>query len=74
MAQIVLGIGKDAKLFGIEWFVYAILIWLFLLAYHFVSVFITNKFMGTDWEKHTSLKGTLPNKKEHIEKLRTKID
>ncbi len=51
LANTVLGIGKDFKIAGINWFVYAILVWLFLFIYHFVSVFITNKFMGKDWEK-----------------------
>ncbi|SDI36882.1 dihydrofolate reductase [Winogradskyella thalassocola] len=51
LANTVLGIGKDFKIAGVDWFVYAILAWFFLFIYHFVSVFITNKFMGKDWEK-----------------------
>jgi dihydrofolate reductase len=51
IANTVLGIGKDFTIAGINWFVYAILIWLFLFIYHFINVFITNKFMGKDWEK-----------------------
>lgn len=50
LANTVLGIGKDLKIAGLEWFVIAIVLWLFLLIYHFVSVFITHKFMGKDWE------------------------
>ncbi|WP_445725566.1 2TM domain-containing protein [Flavobacterium sp.] len=34
-----------------DWFVWAILAWLFLLCVHFVNVFITHKFMGKDWER-----------------------
>ncbi len=51
LANTVLGIGKDFTIAGINWFVYAILAWLFLFIYHFVNVFITNKFMGKAWEK-----------------------
>ena len=51
IANTVLGIGKDFTIAGVNWFVYAILAWLFLFIYHFVSVFITNKFMGKEWEK-----------------------
>ena len=51
IANTVLGIGKDFTIAGINWFVYAILAWLFLFIYHFINVFITNKFMGKDWEK-----------------------
>ena len=46
-----LGIGKNYTIAGQGWWFYAILIWLLILIYHFVNVFITNKFMGKDWEK-----------------------
>lgn len=51
IANTVLGIGKDLQFFGVDWFVFAIGIWLFLLAVHLFNVFITNKFMGKDWEQ-----------------------
>ena len=51
IANTVLGIGKDFTIAGFNWFVYAILAWLFLFIYHFINVFITNKFMGKEWEK-----------------------
>ena len=52
IANTVLGIGKDFYIFGLEWFVVAIIIWLVLFIYHFITVFITHKFMGKDWEDH----------------------
>jgi len=51
IANTVLGIGKDFKLFGIDWFVFGILFWLFLFIYHLLNVFVTQKFMGKAWEK-----------------------
>ncbi len=51
LANTVLGIGKDFTPGGIDWFVYVVVAWLFLFIYHFVSVFITYKFMGKAWEK-----------------------
>ncbi|WP_178985863.1 dihydrofolate reductase [Winogradskyella helgolandensis] len=69
LANTVLGIGKDFKIAGVDWFVYAILAWFFLFIYHFVSVFITNKFMGKDWEKQQLEK--LVNQQEiRIDKLK----
>ena len=69
IANTVLGIGKDFTIAGINWFVYAILAWLFLFIYHFVNVFITNKFMGKDWEKQQLDK--LVNQQQHrIDKLK----
>ena len=49
--NLVLGYGSDFKPFNTEWFVWAILIWLFLLLYHVFNVFITHNFMGKAWEK-----------------------
>ncbi|MBL4724379.1 MAG: 2TM domain-containing protein [Lutibacter sp.] len=34
-----------------NWFVWAIILWLFFLVLHFVHVFITNRFMGKEWER-----------------------
>nr|WP_321235730.1 dihydrofolate reductase [uncultured Psychroserpens sp.] len=50
LANTILGIGKDIKIAGLDWFVIAIVLWLALFIYHFVSVFITHSFMGKDWE------------------------
>ena len=32
-----------------DWFVWAIIVWLFLFILHFINVFITHKFMGKEW-------------------------
>jgi len=34
-----------------DWFVWAITIWFFIFILHFINVFITNKFMGKEWQK-----------------------
>ncbi|WP_298368457.1 2TM domain-containing protein [uncultured Lutibacter sp.] len=39
-----------------NWFVWAIVFWLFLWILHFVNVFVTNKFMGKDWERQQTEK------------------
>ena len=69
LANTVLGIGKDFTIAGINWFVYAILAWLILFIYHFVNVFITNKFMGKDWEKH-QLDKLVNKQQDRIDKLK----
>ncbi|WP_431137107.1 dihydrofolate reductase [Psychroserpens mesophilus] len=50
LANTILGIGKDFKIAGLEWFVIVIALWLFLFIYHLITVFITHNFMGKDWE------------------------
>lgn len=47
----VLGLGDTIKIFGMDWFVFAILAWLFLFVYHLFNVFVTHKFMGKEWEQ-----------------------
>ena len=67
--NLVLGFGENVKLFDTNWFVYAILAWLFLLLYHTFNVFITHKFMGKDWEQ-AQLEKLVSKQKQRIEKLK----
>tara|TARA_R110000868_G_scaffold28547_9_gene106995 strand:+ start:7139 stop:8065 length:927 start_codon:yes stop_codon:yes gene_type:complete len=69
LANTVLGMGKDFKPFGYDWFLYAILLWLFLFLYHLFNVFITHKFMGKAWEKH-QLEKLVAKQQVRIEKLK----
>ena len=46
-----LGVGENTKIFGLDWFVLVIILWLGIIAYHFFTVFVTNKFMGKEWEQ-----------------------
>jgi len=69
VANTVLGIGKDFTIAGINWFVYAILIWLFLFIYHLLNVFVTNKFMGKAWEQQ-QLEKLVAKQQARIDKLK----
>lgn len=33
----------------LDWFVWAIFIWLFVLTIHFINVFVMNRFFGKEW-------------------------
>lgn len=44
----VLNVGEA---FMEDWFVWAIVIWLFFWVLHFINVFFTNRFMGKEWER-----------------------
>nr|WP_099563409.1 dihydrofolate reductase [Gaetbulibacter sp. 4G1] len=68
-ANTVLGIGKDVQFFEIDWFVYAILLWLFFFVYHAFNVFITHKFMGKAWEQN-QLDKLVAKQQERIDKLK----
>ncbi|AMC10916.1 hypothetical protein Lupro_06500 [Lutibacter profundi] len=55
-----------------NWFVWAILLWLFFLIVHFINVFITNRFMGKEWERKQLDKLVL-KQKQKIAQLEKKI-
>ncbi|MCF8274079.1 MAG: dihydrofolate reductase [Flavobacteriaceae bacterium] len=72
LLNLVLGFGKDFKPFHTNWFVYAILSWLFLLLYHTFNVFITHYFMGKEWEQK-QLEKLVAKQKQRIEELKKAI-
>ncbi|WP_100610874.1 dihydrofolate reductase [Confluentibacter lentus] len=73
IANVFIGVGKGLTLFGKNWFVFAILIWLFLLLYHVFNVFITHKFMGKAWEEE-QLQKLMSKQKERIGELEQKLE
>lgn len=50
-----------------DWFVWAITFWAFLFVMHIVNVFITQKFMGKDWERQQREKLVLKQKQKIAE-------
>jgi len=73
LANTVLGIGKTVMFFNLNWFVYAILAWLFLFLYHAFNVFITNRFMGKDWEQK-QLDKLVAKQQNKINTLKAKVE
>ena len=69
LANTILGIGKDFKIVGLDWFVIAIVLWLFLFIYHFITVFITHKFMGKQWEDQQR-EALVAKQQDRIEQLK----
>ena len=67
-------INKILK-FGVEydWFIWAITFWAFLFVIHVVNVFVTQKFMGKDWERQQREKLVL-KQKEKIAALQKEIE
>lgn len=42
--------GRDVQPLGVDWFVWAILLWAIIFLLHAFNVYVTNKFLGKDWE------------------------
>jgi len=73
LLNLVLGFGKDFTPFNTNWFVFAILAWLFLLLYHTFNVFVTSKFMGKAWEER-QLNALVAKQKSRIAELQNQVD
>src|SRR5690606_27106847 len=73
IANLLIGVGEGVTLFGKDWFVFAILIWLFLFIYHLFNVFITHKFMGKAWEED-QLQKLISKQKERIQILKQNLE
>ncbi len=56
-----------------NWFVWAITFWGFLFVLHVFNVFITNKFMGKDWERSQREK-LVEKQKQRISKIVKEIE
>ena len=56
-----------------DWFVWAITFWAFLFVIHVVNVFVTQKFMGKDWERQQREKLVL-KQKQKISEIQKEIE
>ncbi|MET2983771.1 dihydrofolate reductase [Aureibaculum conchae] len=55
-----------------EWFKYAVALWLLVWIFHFINVFITNKFFGKEWEQ-TETEKLIKKHKAETERLEKKL-
>ncbi|MEO8773394.1 MAG: dihydrofolate reductase [Gelidibacter sp.] len=69
----VIGVGEQTKIVGLDWFVFAILAWLFIFFFHLFNVFVTHKFMGKSWEE-AQLSKLVSKQKERIASLQTEVE
>ncbi|WP_291960578.1 2TM domain-containing protein [Maribacter sp.] len=56
-----------------NWFVWAITFWGFLFVLHIFNVFVTNKFMGNDWER-SQRERLVEKQKKRIAELEKEIE
>jgi hypothetical protein len=58
---------------GYDWFVWAVLLWAFIVLVHFFNVFVTDKFMGKKWEDR-QLEKLVKKQRARIEELQKKVE
>ncbi|WP_010518323.1 2TM domain-containing protein [Croceivirga radicis] len=56
-----------------NWFIWAITVWAFLFVIHLVNVFVTQKFMGTEWERKQREK-LVAKQKKRIAEIQKEIE
>jgi len=72
VANIGLGIGKEIRPFDKDWFLLVVILWSVLFIYHFINVFVFNKFMGKEWEQK-QLDKLIAEQKIRIEKIKSEL-
>lgn len=73
LLNVIFEIGKDIHPFGIDWFVWAIMFWAAILIVHIFNVFVTNKFLGKDWEER-QIEKLVAKQHRRIEELQKKVE
>lgn len=71
--NLILDFGADFRPFGVDWFVWAILIWFFIFLVHILNVFLLNSFMDKKWENE-QIDRLVTKQKSKIAKLQSDID
>lgn len=65
--------GTDIQPFGLDWFVWAIMIWAVILILHAYNVFVTHKFLGKDWENR-QIERLVAKQQKRIDELQEKVE
>jgi len=71
--NVVIGYQEDFMPLGYNWFVWAILAWSFFFFIHVINVWVTNSFMGKEWEQK-QLEKLVARQKERIAELQKQVD
>lgn len=71
--NVVIGYQEDFMPLGYNWFVWAILLWAFIFLIHFFNVFVTNSFMGKEWEDR-QMEKLVKQQKEKIAKMQQQVE
>ncbi len=73
VVNVVIGYREDYTILGYNWFVWAVLLWAFFFFIHVLNVWVTNSFMGKEWEQK-QMEKLVAKQKERIAELQKKVD
>ena len=73
LLNVVFEYGKDVRPFGMDWFVWAIILWAVIFLLHAFNVFVTNKFLGKEWENR-QIEKLVEKQRKRIAELENQVE
>ncbi len=73
LLNLVFNLLQDIQPLGLDWFVWAIIIWGIILLLHGFNVFVTNRFFGKEWENR-QVEKLVAKQMEKMEELQRKVE
>jgi len=73
LLNVVFEYGKDVRPLGIDWFVWAIVLWGIIFLLHAFNVFVTNRFLGKEWEDN-QIEKLVEKQRRRIAELEKKVE
>ncbi|WP_299312251.1 dihydrofolate reductase [uncultured Aquimarina sp.] len=71
--NLLVGIGKEITLFGIDWCTIVVASWAFLFVLHFCNVWLFHKFMGAEWTSN-QMERLIAKQKDEIALIQKDVD
>lgn len=75
LGSVFLFVANHFQIFGItsNWAIWVTTLWVFLFLYHFIKVFITDRFMNKNWEKEQMDRLVIQQQRK-IAQLQTQVE
>ena len=73
LLNVIFELGQHIRPFGIDWFVWAIIIWGVIFLLHVFNVFVTNRFFGKEWENQ-QIDKLVAKQRKRIEELQKQVE
>lgn len=73
LLNLVFNVGVTYRPLGMDWSVWAIILWAIAFFLHAFNVFVTNKFLGKDWENE-QVERLVNKQQKRIDELRAQVE
>ena len=73
LLNVAFDLGQDIRPFGMDWFVWVIIIWGVIFLLHVFNVFVTNRFFGKEWEDR-QVEKLVAKQRKKIDELQQRVE